>query len=95
MNNGTMSKSWLDHCICSQSVHDKVVDIHIDENYYGSDHLPMLVELDFECSHGLVGNNDAQEKIKWNFIDTNLNTIFYAILWQRLSFDPQHPICSC
>ena len=95
LNNGTLSKSWVDHCICSHSMHEKIVHILVDENYHGSDHLPMYVHFDFERSYDSLENNDAQDKIKWNFNDSNLCTIFYAVLWQRLNFDPQHTICSC
>ena len=86
MNSGTLCNSWLDHCICSQYIHDKIVDIQIDENYYGSDHLPMYVSFNLECSHDSLGQSDIQEKIKWNFKDNNLSLIFLCSTLAEIAF---------
>ena len=95
INNGTMSKSWLDHCICSQNMHDRITNIFVDENYSGSDHFPLYINFDFQHSSKFVINNDFEEKINWKFNYSNLSTIFYALLWQRLNYDSQHSVCTC
>ena len=32
VNNGSLSKTWLDHCVCSQTLHDAITDISVCNN---------------------------------------------------------------
>ena len=43
VNQGSLSRSWLDHCVSSPYLHRSIVDISIDNNYTGSDHFPLYV----------------------------------------------------
>ena len=96
VNNGTLSRSWLDHCVSSPSMHGAITNILVDENYTGSDHFPMHVTFNLRnLPNGSGFCDDEREKINWNFNDANLNTIFYNVLWHRLEFDPKHPGLSC
>ena len=95
VNHGTNTKSWLDHCVCSQPMHERLSSIYVDDNYSGSDHLPLYANFNFNVLKDFENISEAQEKIKWIFNDDNLCATFYAILWQRLNYDPQHPACSC
>ena len=45
VNNCSLSRSWLDYCFSSQTVHNYIADVSIDYNYRGSDHFPILVNL--------------------------------------------------
>ena len=96
VNNGTLSRSWLDHCVCSHSMHNLISDISINENYFGSDHFPMRVTFDLQNLPLSSGwDNNRKDKINWNFGNKDMSTVFYSILWQRLGFDPRHHVCSC
>ena len=43
VNNGSLSRSWLDHCISSQSMHNAISNILVDMEYSGLDHFPIYV----------------------------------------------------
>ena len=81
VNSGSLSRSWLDHCVTSQSVHDVITNIFVDENFCGSDHFPMHVSFNFgDLLKARVVKSKEEEKIKWNFSETILSTIFYSVL---------------
>ena len=45
VNHCSLARSWLDHCLSSQTVHECVTDICVNYSYHGSDHFPMVVNL--------------------------------------------------
>ena len=91
VNNGSLSRSWLDHCVSSQSMHAATIDIRVDDSYSGSDHFPLHVSYDLKNlpQVSLLGDDNRRERINWNFRNVDLTTTFYSILWQRLDFDPR------
>ena len=96
VNNGTLSRSWVDHCVCSQSMHNAILNINVEGDYTGSDHFPMHVT--FSLSNLPQGSGmgaDKKARINWNFSNIDLSNVFYSILWQRLDFDPRHLVCAC
>ena len=94
--NGSLSCSWVDHCVSSQLMHNSITNIAVDDNYAGSDHFPLHVSFDFkDLPRAKVVEDGDIDKIKWNFADDLLAVTFYSLLWQRLEFDPRHPICHC
>ena len=96
VNNGTLSRSWVDHCVSSQSMHDSITNISVDKNYVGSDHFPLHVSFNFEeLPRGRMVVDGEIDKIKWNFRDDLLGLTFYSLLWQRLNFNPRHSVCNC
>ena len=48
--------SWLNHCICTLGTHKSILSVKIDEKSPVSDHLPLVIELDYgmviATSHG-------------------------------------------
>ena len=36
INNGSLSRSWIDHCVSSQLMHNSIASIKVDSNYHGS-----------------------------------------------------------
>ena len=48
--------SWLDHVVCTSSMHSLITEINVDYSYVTSDHLPMVVALDVNL--GLVALNE-------------------------------------
>ena len=62
VNYGTNTKCWLDHCVCSQSGHEKLCSIYVDDNNFGSDHLPLYANFNFKVLKDFENINEAQEK---------------------------------
>ena len=62
VNNGTLTRSWLDHCVTSASIHEAIERVTVDDNYNGSDHLPMTITLNMELPRFNVIANDSHEK---------------------------------
>ena len=86
VNNASLTKSWLDHCLVSESVFDSLSDIKIDYNYFGSDHFPIYASLRFDFSSSSMESETAvfKEKIRWNFNNENKTRTFYDILLYKL-----------
>ena len=51
VNNGNLSRSWLDHCIVTPMLNDAWINVLIDNNYSGSDHFPLYLQLNIQCSY--------------------------------------------
>lgn len=70
VNHGSLTRSWLDHCVASQAVDDAICDIFINNEYCGSDHFPLMINMQTNCLPTMVPTNDISEtKIKWDFDD--------------------------
>ena len=96
VNNGSLTRSWLDHCLTSASLQNVISNITVNNDYHGSDHFPLHVTFYVKDLPRFQKQNDSKSnKVNWNFSNPDLNTIFYAILWQRIDFNPRHPACSC
>ena len=39
--------SWLDHCICTTGAHNSIVNIHIGDKSPVSDHLPLVITMEY------------------------------------------------
>ena len=61
INSVTLSRSWLDHVLSSYTVNASTSEILIDYNYCASDHLPLMVTLNFN-SLPLCNNDNAPHK---------------------------------
>ena len=85
VNNASMSRSWLDHCLAAASVHSCVSTIRVDSSYYGSDHYPLIVNLDLGLLPKSSGNEHEQvsPKIRWDFKDVSKTRSFYENLSQK------------
>ena len=69
INNATLTRSWLDHCLVTRSVWNSITDIRILYDYYQSDHIPLCVKRNFD--HLPRHNEQAESvpKIKWDFVN--------------------------
>ena len=94
INNANLSKTWLDHCLSSQSVHRSILNISVDENYFGSDHLPLKILLRYNMLPNIVAESAAKRRIKWNFNDTRRKNQFVEAVNSELSNRlTEIPIC--
>ena len=85
VNNATLSGSWLDHCLCTQTVHASIDHIDIDDNYFGSDHFPMVVYLNFLSLPRMNSAHVSKERIAWDFAAEDKVSQFYNLVEQRLT----------
>ena len=87
VNNATLTTSWLDHILCSQTVFGAISNISVDENYHGSDHLPLCATLVLSELPTYSANNSADDTvdIKWNFDDDHKCYYFYEKLMYYIS----------
>ena len=96
INQGSLTKSWLDHCVSSSTLHESIIDISVDNNYLGSDHFPLRVSFELgRLPENEVTEPPREEKVNWNFSDPNLRAIFYSILSHRFVCDFNHPAFAC
>jgi len=40
--------SWLDHCVCSETMHNNIIDMKVDHGFLSSDHFPLQVSFHWE-----------------------------------------------
>ena len=71
-----------------------ILNISVDENFSGSDHLPLKILLRYNMLPNFVAESAAIRRIKWNFNDTrSKNQFVQAVnseLGNRLT---EIPIC--
>ena len=48
--------SWLDHCICTTGAHTSIVNIHIGDKSPVSDHLPLVITMEYSRVVSCVNN---------------------------------------
>ncbi len=59
--------SWLDHIVTTHTGHGRITDIGVDNTYVTSDHLPICMVLNFDCTHSQQTNKrNRRAKIIWS-----------------------------
>lgn len=77
VNHGILSRSWLEHCAASETVDDAICDIFINDEYYGSDHFPLAINMQTSCLPTVVPTNYiCDTQIKWDLDDDRKSNIF-------------------
>ena len=86
VNNATLSRSWLDHCVTSPLLHSCINSIYISYEYYASDHFPLFVDLKLDNLPRMVNSQEPRpNKIDWNFECEELRNLFYISLSAKLT----------
>ena len=85
VNNGTLARTWPDHCVCSQSLHERIASIAIDYNDHASDHLPMQLTLNLNLPQLDINVDNFTPGIRWRFHDARLLNLFYEEVRRGLS----------
>ena len=85
VNNCSLSRSWLDHCLTSQTVHSCIADVSIDYNYHGSVHFPILVDLRIPSIQSVQIVECDSYRVKWDFSDDPKTDRFYNLIRERLA----------
>ena len=95
VNSGSLSRSWLDHCVSSPIVHAAIADIHIDYSCNASDHMPMTVTLNTNAIPIMESPIESGKKfIKWNLKDEKKIGLFFELIQTNLS-QPKYIISQC
>ena len=56
--------SWLDHCICTTDAHDAINNIEIKYNMATSDHIPVLMDINFKNIPEVAVHTNVSHKCK-------------------------------
>lgn len=60
------TRSWLDHCIVTQSAASIVIKAYVKYDCLWSDHFPLVIECNLELLLPKLANNNLEEKkVKW------------------------------
>ena len=95
VNNGNLTRSWLDHCVTSLVIHAAISNIHIDNDYTGSDHFPLHIDLKCDALPQLIHTGSKGDKINWNFQNNVKLNEFYGKLTDKLTLvDNNHLHCN-
>ena len=94
VNNGTLSKSWLDHCLATSSVNGCIDHIEILYQYFASDHFPLTLILKFNLLPAQLETDDPIRRIKWDFDKMYKKQMLYRSVASRLPSVPSQFICS-
>ena len=85
INHGSLSKSWIDHCLASETADQSVTDIFVLYDDFLSDPLPLMVEVNWaiftDVSCGEVPSD--RPNIRWNFQSMQKTNMFYGLLTQQ------------
>ena len=93
INNGSLSKTWLDHCLTTRTVSRSIENIHILYDYFFSDHLPLCVSLNFEQLEVQQEADRAKTRIKWDLDNREKTAEFFYRLRQNIYDDPNQLLC--
>ena len=84
INNGSLSKSWLDHCIISPILKDIMCNIFIDNEYSGSDNFPLHAHFNLSMNSRRYRTIiPEKEQIDWKFQDSQKSILFYNLVYQH------------
>ena len=93
VNNASLSKSWLDHCLSTRSVNRCIENIEIVYDYFLSDHLPLTFDLIFEQLPVQLEMFESKRRIRWDFENTHKCRMFYQAVSNKLPSDPSQLLC--
>ena len=82
VNSFSLGRTWLDQCLCSQTVHIAIENVAVYYNFCGSDHTPIVVEDEIRDT---ADRNDGAS-IKWDLQDDmKVERFLYAIMCQLMA----------
>ena len=89
LNYGSLSTSWLDHCLMSESLHNTSKNVNIDTSISISDHFPLGVTVQFSGKKNIHQSlkNEEPERINWKFDNLEKRQSFYEKLTEKLCID--------
>ena len=85
VNSCSLSRSQVDHCFSSQTVHRYIFDISIDYNYHESDHFPILVNLRIPSIQRVQNAECDSYHVKGVFCDKHETDRFFNLIKERLA----------
>ena len=91
VNSGSLSRSWLDHCVASPVVHSAIADISVDYSSSASDHMPVTVTLNMKSLPRMEITQETHRKvINWNFKDEEKVRTFFDLVLSNLDVSDHH-----
>ena len=90
VNHGSLAQSWLDHCLSSQTVHNAILELDVKYDFVGSDHLPLVLTMNYNALPNSVIYEEGRDKIKWDFSDQSDGDVFYEMVCSRLRDELGH-----
>ena len=85
VNNASLTRSWLDHYITSQAIHDSIIHLSVDNTYHGSDHFPVHLKFRLNILPRLLKDNtDTVSTINWHFENVQKRNAFYELVMENL-----------
>ena len=84
VNHGSLAQSWLDHCLSSQTAHNAILELDVKYDFFGSDHLPLVLTMNYDALPNSVVYEEGRDKIKWDFSDQSDGDVFYEMVCSRL-----------
>ena len=96
VNNGSLGRFWLDHCITSPAVHSAITSMDVNYLCNASDHLPLTVSIKLDSLPRMENQPKSNsDDINWNFMDQDKAKAFYSLLTLKLTSLPiTNPECS-
>ena len=90
----TLTCSWIEYYISSQTVHGSIRQLSIYYNYYDSEHLPLTLSLDYPCLNVSIPESGTENRMKGTFSEESKVDRLYRLVYlgMRQSFSSP-PIC--
>ena len=77
-------RSWIDHCLWTETACPAVTDIFIDYNYLGSDNSLMMVTIKLGLMPITTLHENTYCKIKWDFNNADKSEHFFQLVCGNL-----------
>ena len=84
VNNCSLTRSWLDHCLCTQTVRSSITSIDIDYCYRSSDHFALSIDVGFDSIPVTTYAQSGEDNIKWDFSNEEKVERFFDLVCDSL-----------
>ena len=84
LNQGSLTRSWLDHCIVSEALLESIGDCNTGSDFSTSDHCTLNVSFKLNFLPSLCDETEDARSIKWKFSDCSAKERFTDFLERSL-----------
>ena len=94
VNHGLLTRAWLDHCFSSQTFHNSISEVCVKYECQCSDHLSVVITMNYGALRISVISEETADKIKWEFSNQSKANAFYGLVCSRMRELEHHRACA-
>ena len=88
VNHGSLSRTWLDHCLVSEGLFSSMLNCRLLDDFSVSDHCPLVIQFNIQCLPQTSPVINRRPSINWDFDNSDKLDRFYNCLDASLQSFP-------